>query len=128
MLGNSKERFRSAYVMHLELLGSLWLLRIMRAESSEFTANYAVVRMPRKKGFLGLTPQLRLIDASRLVLPLTRHLDQTTTTSKMYDNSSQACATVSSCVKLQHGAWTSHGDVCTCNVDLSPSQTGATST
>lgn len=42
VLGNSKERFRCTYVMHLELLGFLWLLRIMRAESSESLANYAV--------------------------------------------------------------------------------------
>ena len=42
VLANSKERFRCTYVMHLELLGSLWLLRVMRAESSEFPANYAV--------------------------------------------------------------------------------------
>jgi hypothetical protein len=42
VLGNSKERFRCTYVMHLELLGSLWLLRIMREEHPEFLANYAV--------------------------------------------------------------------------------------
>ena len=88
--------------MHLELLGSLWLLNTMRTEPSKLTTNYAVCNdavRERLSRLSKLTPHFAgrsTLAAASPALTVTRtkqqhHLELS------HDNDSHTCATVSSC-------------------------------
>ncbi len=65
VLGNGRRCFRCNDAMHLERLGPLWLMEIMRTGSSGFAANYHAVRWTVRcvKAFPRPVPT-RLIDAN----------------------------------------------------------------